>query len=289
MGNFKEEKNGQTLYEIIDVPEATKVKFYTSVDSGSFIPNHWHPALEIIYMLEGELTVSVESGIRLLKAGECILINSNVRHWTKCTRPNTAIVFQIPLEFMKIYIPEIEQLVFYLDENTDQPVRRTKIDRFKETLDQMRIVNEIRPDGYLLRFNSLLFEILFQLYHNFGVKVFQAERKQKTKERERLRTILDYVGENYSRPISIEEIAGVACLQSGYFCRFFKKYMGTTFLEYQNELRLSYIYQDLINTDDPIHQILERHGFTNYKLFRRVFYEHFGDTPLHIRKKKETI
>lgn len=286
MENFREEQNGQMIYEIIDVPETTKVKFYTSVDSGSYVPNHWHPAVEIIYMLEGELTVCVESGVRLLRAGECILINPNVRHWTKCTSPNTAIVFQIPLEFIRIYIPEIDQLVFVLDEQTDHPVRRTKVEQFKETLNQMRIVNEIRPDGYLLRFNSLLFEILFQLYHNFSVKVFRAEQKQKTKERERLQEILDYIGKNYNRPISIEEIAGVACLQSGYFCRFFKKNMGSTFLEYQNELRLSYIYQDLINTGDPIHQILERHGFTNYKLFRRVFFEHFGDTPLHIRKNQ---
>lgn len=284
MGDFRTEE--QMVYEIIEVPETTKVKFYTSVDPGSFIPSHWHPAVEIIYMLEGELTVSVESNVRLLKAGECILINPNVRHWTKCTSPNTAILFQIPLEFIRIYIPEIEQLVFVLDENTDHAVRKTKVEMFKETLGQMRVVDEIRPDGYLLRFNSLLFEVLFQLYHNFSVKVFRAERKQQVKERERLQTILDYIGKNYSRLISIEEIAGVACLQSGYFCRFFKKYMGTTFLEYQNELRLSYIYQDLINTVDPIHQILERHGFTNYKLFRRVFYEHFGDTPLHVRKNQ---
>lgn len=62
--------------------------------------------------------------------------------------------------------------------------------------------------------------------------------------------------------------------------------MGTTFLEYQNELRLSHIYQDLIETDDPVNVILERHGFTNYKLFRRMFKETFGDTPTQIRKSK---
>ena len=58
-------------------------------------------------------------------------------------------------------------------------------------------------------------------------------------------------------------------MQPGYFCRFFKKCMGVTFLEYQNELRLSYIYRDLITTEDSVRDILERHGFTNYKLFRR--------------------
>ena len=65
--------------------------------------------------------------------------------------------------------------------------------------------------------------------------------------------------------------------------------MGITFLEYQNEYRLSFIYRDLITTGDPVHVILERHGFTNYKLFRRMFLEHFGNTPTQIRKQREIL
>ena len=84
-------------------------------------------------------------------------------------------------------------------------------------------------------------------------------------------------------PVPLSEIADVAMLQAKYFCRFFKKCMGVTFLEYQNEIRLSRIYDDIINTDDQISHILERHGFTNYKLFRRMFRERFGCTPTKLR------
>ena len=54
---------------------------------------------------------------------------------------------------------------------------------------------------------------------------------------------------------------------------------------YQNELRISFIYRDLINSNDSINTILERHGFSNYKLFMRMFKEKFGDTPSNIRKQ----
>ena len=60
-------------------------------------------------------------------------------------------------------------------------------------------------------------------------------------------------------------------------------------LEYQNEYRLSFIYRDLITTRDPVHVNLERHGFINYKLFRRMFLEHFGNTPTQIRKQREIL
>jgi len=174
---------------------------------------------------------------------------------------------------------------FVLDDPSDDPVRQTKLEIFKETLTQMQVANDIRPEGYILRFNSLLFEILFQLCHNFSVKIFQADLNHRTKDLNRLNLILNYTNQNYDRAISIDEIARVACLDAGYFCRFFKKHMGLTFLEYQNEVRLSHIYQDLISTQDTLQHILERHGFTNYKLFRRVFSEHFHATPSQIRRQ----
>lgn len=276
-------------YEVIQTAESTGVLFRTSIDNGSYIPPHWHHAIEIIYLLEGSLTVMMESVSHQYHAGDCILINADIIHSTKCTSPNQAILLQIPLDFISVYLPNVEQLVFHMDNSDTNAVRRTKMDIFKDTLIQMQISNDIRPEGFILRFNSLLFELLFQLYHNFSVRVMHTDLSQRAKDRSRLYTVLDYTKRNYKRPISIAEISGVAYLQSGYFCRFFKKCMGITFLEYQNELRLSYIYQDILSTDDTIQTILERHGFTNYKLFRRMFSEHFHATPTEIRKNRETV
>lgn len=43
----------------------------------------------------------------------------------------------------------------------------------------MQIANDIRPEGFILRFNSLLFEILFQLYHNFSIRVVHGNQTQR--------------------------------------------------------------------------------------------------------------
>lgn len=282
-------KSKEISHEIIDVPVDTNVKFRTSTDPGSYIPMHWHRAVEIIYMQEGSLDVTIESENFTIQKGDCIVINGNVLHSTKCTSPNTAILLQIPLDFMEKYIPDPGQLIFLFDFRTKDQRQQTKQAMFKTILEQLQIINNVRPDGYLLRFNSLIFELLFQLYHNFAVKILQNNTSQKKKDMARLEPVLDYISEHYREPISLNEIAEVACLQTGYFCRFFKKKMGITFLEYQNEYRLSFIYRDLITTRDPVHVILERHGFTNYKLFRRIFLEHFGNTPTQIRKQREIL
>lgn len=276
--------NTDFIFEHISVPKNTGVMFRTSIDSGSYVPSHWHPAIEIIFMLEGELSITEAAKTRRLDSGQCTLINSGVIHATKCTARNKAILFQIPIDFISLYIPDIQTRIFTIDDPSDNPIRRTKTDMLKETLLQMQVANDIRPEGFILRFNSLLFEILFQLYHNFSATVFHSGKNQRAKDLNRLTNVLAYTAQNYSRPISIDEIAAVAFLEPGYFCRFFKKHMGSTFLEYQNELRLSHIYHDLLTTNDLIQDILERHGFTNDKLFRRMFRERFEITPSQVRK-----
>lgn len=154
-------------YEIIDYSGVTNVKFYTSTDNGSYIPSHWHRAVEILYMQEGALDVTIENTSFTIHPGDCILINANVIHSTKCTVPNKAIVLQVPVDFMEKYIPNVQQFMFIWDHHTKDPVKRTKLKMLKTTLEQLQIIDDIRPDGFILRFNSLIFELLFSAVSQF--------------------------------------------------------------------------------------------------------------------------
>ena len=274
-----------TNYELIPLNDKTNVRFYTSADSGSYVAPHWHDAIEIIYLQEGELKVTIENSRLDMKANQCVMIRPNLIHSTLCTKSNLAIVFQIPETFVEKFIPDAKMLNFSLKDPADTAILQSKVDFFKETMKKMQLLIDLKPDGALLRFNSLLFEILFQLYHNFSTPLENKKIIKQNKDFEKMKPILDYITNNYNRAISLDEIASVAMLQSKYFCRFFKNIMGVTFLRYQNEIRLSKIYEDIISTDDKISDILERHGFSNYKLFRRMFQEHFNATPMQVRKK----
>lgn len=273
-------------YELIPLNEMTNVRFYTSVDPGSYVAPHWHDAVEIVCLDEGQLEFTLEQKTIMLERGQCIMVSPNVIHSTLCTQPNRAIVFQIPEAFLKKFIPNADRLDFSLTDPAPTPILQTNVDLLKDTLRKMQVINDLRPDGGVLRFNSLLFEVLFQLYHNFSNEVMKENFSDRTKRLERLKTILDYTAENYSRQISLAEIAAVAGFDRKYFCRFFKNFMGITFLEYQNKVRLAKIYEDLLSTDDKVSDILERHGFTNYKLFRKMFNEHFHTTPTALRKRQ---
>lgn len=273
-----------TLYEPITLIDDFDIVFTITHDPGSYIPSHWHDGLEIIFLLEGSLKVFFGEREITLAKNDCIVINSKTIHSTKSLHANSAVLMQLPYAFLAKYIPEISSLFFDVSVHPTDSIIQTKVFQLKETLQQMRIAFEVAPSGMALRFHSLLFDFLYQLYHNFKTEIPASSINLHSKSLARLEPIIKYTDIHHSEHISIADIASIANLQPEYFCRFFKKNMGTTYLEFLNEIRISHIYHDLLTTDYPIYQILEKHGFTNYKLFRKMFANHFGSTPNAIRK-----
>ena len=278
-------ENAVFRHERDRITDGLDIFFWVFNDSSSYVPTHWHSAMEVMYILEGEVDVTVGGQTTVLLPGDVYLVDCAVPHSTKSLDGNKAVLIQIPYPLLERYIPDITSRRFGFDCHSQNPIVRTKILQLIEIIKQMQIVFEIKPDGEILRFNSLVFEFLFQIYHNFSQEMETVEAQKENKTFGRIQTILDYLDDNYSSPISLDEISKVACLQKEYFCHFFKKNMGITYTNYLNDLRLSKIRDDLVDTDLPVKLILEKHGFSNYKLFRKMFSETFGCTPTTYRKK----
>ena len=128
-------------------------------------------------------------------------------------------------------------------------------------------------------------EFLYILFTNYSYKEMNAGKE--SRQIARLKDVLRYVAKNYQEPIALKEAADIASLNQDYFCRMFKKCMGVTFLEYVNQVRINHIHEGLLATEDSITDILEHNGFTNYKVFSRMFKAQFGMTPRELRKLQE--
>ena len=278
-------ENAVFRHERDRITDGLDIFFWVFNDSSSYVPTHWHSAMEVMYILEGEVDITIGGQTTVLLPGDVYLVDCAVPHSTKSLDGNKAVLIQIPYPILERYIPDIASSRFGFDCHTDNPIIMTKIMQLIEIIKQMQVVFEIKPDGEILRFNSLVFEFLFQIYHNFSQEMETLEAQKENKTFGRIQTILDYLDSNYASPISLDEVANVACLQKEYFCHFFKKNMGITYTKYLNDRRLSKIRDDLVETDLPVKLILEKHGFTNYKLFRKMFNDTFGCTPLAYRKK----
>ncbi|MCR4694371.1 MAG: AraC family transcriptional regulator [Pseudobutyrivibrio sp.] len=274
-----------TYHENDRITDGLDIFFWVFDDERSYVSTHWHSAIEVMYIMDGQVNIAIDGKTTTLVKDDIFLVDSAVAHSTKSLHGNYAVLIQFPYPLLKRYIPDIDSLRFSFDCHSGDPEEMRKQEELKKITKKMKKVFETNPDMGILKFNSLVFEFLYVMHKNFARQMPAAEGKKEEKTFKRITQVLDYLEKNYNKQISLEEIASVACFQKEYFCHFFKKNMGISYSKYLNELRISHIYKDLSETNIPLKDLLEIHGFTNYKLFRSMFYEEFHTTPGEYRKK----
>lgn len=273
------------IHENVEIQPDIQVRFTTYEDIDLLITNHWHNSLEIILTKSGGMDVWVNNHLRHLTKDNFIIINSRDIHATKCLENTRAQLLQIPYHFLESRMPDIDYMHFDPDSISENEKRVSVNSHILQLLNEMGDVFEAKENGYAFKFSSILFELLHIFVRECKVDISSTVKIKNDINRKRLMLVIDYVKGHYNESISLKDAAFLISLNPEYFCRFFKKNMGTTFLDYVNEVRMSHIYLDLLNTNLSITQILETHGFTNYKLFMKLFREKYGCTPIKKRKQ----
>ena len=69
-------------YEVVKLDYKLGVRLYTSNDPGSYVPPHWHDALELVLMQKGKLTYTTGESEVNLKSGDLIVSDIDVVHAT---------------------------------------------------------------------------------------------------------------------------------------------------------------------------------------------------------------
>ena len=105
---------GSVLYEHIPISAGMEIYFCHMFDDHRYVSTHWHDAVEIIFLLDGELTVYQQEQKTYMEKNDIILINSGEFHATRCREGNESLLIQIPDRFMQKYIPEFQDIQFVM-------------------------------------------------------------------------------------------------------------------------------------------------------------------------------
>lgn len=271
-------------HEIVSSNPDIEVRFYLSEDKGSYVAPHWHNSLELVYMIEGSMVTQFENNVQqTLHAGEFSVVNPRVIHSVTAAE-NKALVLQIPNQLLEKYIPAHDFLEFHVDMYPENPVDITRLERLKKIFTDMYIVYDICPDAYLLKFNSLLYDLLYTLVHSYSVRLTDKDISRRKRSVNKLKEVMRYIESHHAEKIVMEDIAEYFGYNPDYLSRLFKKHLGLTVMQYLYEIRLNRIIRDLGETDLSIQEIFERHGCTNHKYTMHLFKERFNCTPKEKRR-----
>lgn len=286
-------KTGNYTYEVIKTEKDIPVRcFRYTVPVGRPVPAHWHDSLEVVRVERGWMYVDVDQERKQLKQGDFLLISSEKIHATFTGQGTVTEVLQIPDQFLKPLFPDETGLQFASEveaaEGRSPGEDCAPSEICKEAgllIHRMCSVYEQRKQDYLLEFHMLLYRFLYIL--NSGLRLYaRKEEEQKANpERQRLKKVMEFVNLHYREKIRLEEAAAQVALNKEYFCRFFRKSMGVSFMDYVNEVRFSRVCEELFDSSENIMTLLEAHGFGNYKLFMKMFREQYGGTPARMRRE----
>lgn len=100
-----------------------------------------------------------------------------------------------------------------------------------------------------------------------------------------IRKAREFIEDNYSEEISLEQVARVVNTSTFYFCKIFKKATGLTFTEYLTTIRIERAKEMLLSPHIRISEAAFAVGFQSLSQFNRAFKKIIGSSPTEYRQK----
>jgi len=103
--------------------------------------------------------------------------------------------------------------------------------------------------------------------------------------RPHLDSVVQWVLEQFTEPLMLEEAVRRSAMSRATFCRQFQKYTGKTFVTFLTDARLAYAHQLLIQTHQSITEIAYASGFGSLTRFNAAFRGKFDQSPRKVRSR----
>lgn len=241
-----------------------------------------HQNIEVFYVLDGELMLTVEDQEFVMKAEDVIVLNANRKH--SYTADQDVLIASFLIDFAQMSkLLGTSQLLFWCNSTID---RSWAYDELKVIMKRI-FAQSIEEDGQgVIYLTSLYYQFLHVLVTNFMVKT-DDERFQDEKDidEERMVAIYNYINSNYNQPISLSDLSEKLFLSVPYLSKYIKKKFGQNFVDYVNGIRLFHGIEDLLYTDKTIMYIAMENGFANTASFNATFQKAYGVSPSQYRKQ----
>jgi AraC family transcriptional regulator len=138
------------------------------------------------------------------------------------------------------------------------------------------------PGGRLYA-ESLANLLAVHLLRHYTAEGHNAQRFAGGLTKQKLRAVMDFIGDNYERDLSLSELANAAGMSTFHFAREFKRATGTTPHQYLIKFRVERAKSLLAESKLSLVEIGFRAGFSHQSHFSRLFRKLTGTTPLSYR------
>ena len=266
------------------------------------VRHHWHEEVEIVYLHHG----SFKLDINMEPYGtdrECFLfINSGELHSLRSLSmefDEQAVVFSPSMLLFQDYDSIDESILLPLTQNKltfPRFLDQTSpfFSAFRSCYQQISHIFSQSKETLITGEQILTDDVISQLQIKAGILqligilmeaglMCQSPRTESQKITA-IKTVLSYITDHYHEKLYVQDLASQVNMNEQYFCRFFKRSIGKTPIDYINDYRLNKVIRLLETGDAQITEICLECGFNNMGNFQRLFKRKTRITPLQYRK-----
>lgn len=257
---------------------------------------HFHTQYEIFYIIEGERVFFFNNREYIARAGDLILVNSNLIHMTRSVTGSNAghnrIILYITREKMESYdamFPSLHLVQFFDDYYGIYHLNQEQQALILALFRSIRHALTDRNRNYRTGIDLDILSWLFKMMEFVRLEHQETPHDSDNPKYKAAYSIADYLAENCERPITLDELSTQFFLSKSYICRIFKEVTGYTISEYTNIHRIRKAKRYLEETDLSISEISHLLGYESLTYFERMFKHYMTLSPLKYRKTLNTV
>ena len=259
-------------------------------ETGAFLW-HWHPEIELTYVVSGEMLYSVNEETYHLKAGDVLFGNQSTLHeghqWEDSDCEYIAVTFLPKLIYgyegsliQEKYVTPITERsgVSSLHMDGSAPWHATMAKHLKQVIATYES-NQEGNEWTVIQEMMAIWKLLYE-----HIPVNDQANLQRRRNFEQIRLMITYIEEHYAEHIALEDVAKAAHLSRSECSRVFKKVMGTSLFSFIQNYRIEKSCAYLQESSASVAEIAERVGFSDGNYYTKVFQKVMGCAPTTYRK-----
>ncbi len=266
-----------------------------TITVGNYIehPIHFHDDLEIVYMLKGKINMRNGHYAYQLKEGDIYFLNEREMHSFETVdgEPNMMMVLHIDFKYYAKYYEGKLGNNFFVSGIDSDDVDEEYIEMLRVIISKIMLEKIQKGYGYehrLIEKGHNLISVLLSDFQNFALedgKFINCKWKKENKVLSgRLMRITTYMYDNYSRKLTLNEIAEREHLSLFYLSHVIKEATGLSFQGLLNFIRVEESEKLVLDTRKKMGAIAEECGFSALRYFVKHFEQWFGMPPAEYRK-----
>jgi AraC family transcriptional regulator, melibiose operon regulatory protein len=277
-----------TKYRTITLPMACFEKTINQNING-YIPLHWHDEFQFVLIFKGEAIFHVNEEKLTVREGEGLFINSGCLHMAK-DENDTGCVY-ICLNVSPHFVLSQELYTTYVNPYT-QATNLPYLHLDTKEIWAKNILDAIVKIHQLIQQKTPYYEIdinvqLTLIWKNLIINGFQLESEQmEMLKSHRIKQMLNWIHTHYAEKILLDDIACAGQLSRSECCRYFRRILKQTPLNYVTVYRIQKSLVLLQQTESNVTDVAYQVGFNSTSYFIDQFRKSMNMTPLVYKKYK---